>query len=332
MALLMGGSGSTGSSLLKNILGRHSAIFGSQEMSLFAKKEVYDDWEKSKKKIFNRHFGGLKNHGFHRYNRIDFYPSELLIKLDQIRKITSASTTLASFTAQLFATALRQHSKHLWLEKTPANSCLFNHFLRVFPEGHVIHTTRHPLETIASLVRRGFNPYYATCVYLINTACGLSCADDERYIIVPYETLTADPKSTISDVLGALKLEYEDKVLHPNQEDHISVTKLSGWMFDETDSVKVQPKNRFLALSDEVQKQILCAIQFVKISETGLNFYKSKFRTVNEIANELDYELPDLSFKKIHPAIPKWRKADKRNRLLKGYWRHYRNYPIELQI
>ena len=40
MQVVMGGSGSTGSSLLKNILNRHPDIFSGEETEFFAKKMI----------------------------------------------------------------------------------------------------------------------------------------------------------------------------------------------------------------------------------------------------------------------------------------------------
>ena len=51
MAILIGCSGSTGSSLLKTILNRHSQIFAGPEAGLFAFPQVYDNWEKYKHQL-----------------------------------------------------------------------------------------------------------------------------------------------------------------------------------------------------------------------------------------------------------------------------------------
>ncbi len=69
--VIMGGSGSTGSSLLKNILNRNSKIFAGTETSLFCKKGIYFNWSSAKSRLLKRGVRGLRNFGFHIYNGTD---------------------------------------------------------------------------------------------------------------------------------------------------------------------------------------------------------------------------------------------------------------------
>jgi len=57
MSVVIGCSGSTGSSLLKTILNRHSQIFAGPEAALFAFPQVYDNWKVCKKQLLK----GIKN-------------------------------------------------------------------------------------------------------------------------------------------------------------------------------------------------------------------------------------------------------------------------------
>ena len=68
MQVIMGGSGSTGSSLLKNIMNRHQEIFAGGETAFFAKKMIYDNWLKARSRILKRKLFGLRNFGWHIYN------------------------------------------------------------------------------------------------------------------------------------------------------------------------------------------------------------------------------------------------------------------------
>ena len=91
MVVLMGGSGSTGSSLLKNILNRHTKIYAGEESNLFCKKELYADFNNSKHRITKRGLFGLKNHGWHIYNGIDFVNNDYPISNAQIIEIAIKS-------------------------------------------------------------------------------------------------------------------------------------------------------------------------------------------------------------------------------------------------
>ena len=54
MAVLIGGSGSTGSSLLRTILNRHPLIFSGSELNFFNKKQLYYNWNKYKTRVLTK--------------------------------------------------------------------------------------------------------------------------------------------------------------------------------------------------------------------------------------------------------------------------------------
>ena len=53
MSIVIGCSGSTGSSLLKTMLNRHSMIFAGPETNMFAFPQVYEDWARTKQLLLN---------------------------------------------------------------------------------------------------------------------------------------------------------------------------------------------------------------------------------------------------------------------------------------
>ena len=134
MSIIMGGSGSTGSSLVKNILNRHPDIFAGEETSFFAKKNIYQNWDKVKKRITSRGIRGLRNHGFHLYNGTDLSENEYLNDQFEIQEMASSSESLAAFCSEYYRKPLSQTEARLWLEKTPANAACFDFFLDHFKE------------------------------------------------------------------------------------------------------------------------------------------------------------------------------------------------------
>ena len=56
MPILIGCSPSTGSSLLRRILNRHSQVFCGPETSLLTKKGFYSDWDLYKNRILNLNY------------------------------------------------------------------------------------------------------------------------------------------------------------------------------------------------------------------------------------------------------------------------------------
>ena len=319
--ILMGGSGSTGSSLLKNILGRHPNIFGSQETSLFAKAESYSNWEKIQKRIFKKKWAGLKNYGFHRYDRIDFDPKALGWTLDDIQDIAWHTDDFVEFSNTLFSKVAPSDQSIQWLEKTPANACCFQFFVQKFPTGKIVHTVRDPLDTIGSLVARGQSPYYATSVYLCNTAAALGLRHHAAYHEVKYENLVFSPEDTVRDICGFFGISYQNQMLTPGQEKHLESTTMEGWHYDETEKVQTGAVNRFYSLPIHLQKKILSIISTIGLSEAGAVRYQTDITNILQIAQMYDYSLPDLSSPK-RDELSSTRKRLQRehfSRILRGY-------------
>ena len=152
MQIIMGGSGSTGSSLLKNILNRNQEIFAGGETSFFAKKMVYENWQKAKSKVLKRKFSGLRNHGWHLYNGTDLLQPEYLWDKDDLNAALKETNSLQEFCKVYYDKSLNEARASMWLEKTPANSACFSFFLKAFGQGKAIHMVRNPFDTIASLM------------------------------------------------------------------------------------------------------------------------------------------------------------------------------------
>ena len=97
MRMLIGGSGSTGSSLLKNILSRHPEIFAGSETSLFTKRELYYNYSMHKWRILKSFPLGLKSHTFHMYNGADLIHNEYGHSIESIKKLISLTFEFQEF-------------------------------------------------------------------------------------------------------------------------------------------------------------------------------------------------------------------------------------------
>lgn len=331
--IIMGGSGSTGSSLLKNILGRHSQIFASQETSIFAKSEVYKDWAGAKKRILGKRWWGLANLGFHRYDRIDFYPEEVLFSKETLKDIIDNSETLPEFATALFSKACINKGANRWLEKTPANSFCFLPFKHVFPKAKIIHIVRNPLDTIASLIARGQNPYYATAIYLCNTAAGIEARSlGQDYLEIKYEDLVQTPRKSIATLCAFLEIQVEENMFEPRQESHSNGTTLPGWTYDETEKIQSGSVSRFTKLDKVGQDEILHAIHNIYINEKGQAAFSTNITDVISIAQYLKYVIPPCPRdEELRRKLLRFRKKDKRSRLKYEIKRPIMQYPVSIK-
>ena len=327
MIVLMGGSGSTGSSLLKNILNRHPSIFAGEESNFFCKHELYDDFEKHKHRINLRKISGLKNFGWHIYNGIDLINNHYPINSEELNSFIDESDSFHQLSHKLQKHFSKQDNQTIWLEKTPANASSFDKFLNCFPDGKVIHITRDPLDTIASLTRRGYNLYYAVCIYLINTASGLNVSGNNRAMLVKYEDLIYDAESEITKICNFLEIEPITSILKSKNES-VPNSKLDGWTYDETENIGKKSIGKFQQLTESAQEEILAAIEAIRISSIGVKEYNVSHKTIQDIALELNYTVPSPKSKPSNKII-QYRIMDQFRRIIRGY-KSGLKYPITI--
>ncbi|MCB0643972.1 MAG: sulfotransferase, partial [Phaeodactylibacter sp.] len=241
--VLVGGSPSTGSSLLVNILNRHSAICSGPETYLFIHPKLYTDWATYKRYLLRpKPFGGLKSIGWGPLNGAILKHKEYGYSTTQIQQLIQDSPTLQAF-ADIFFT--QQSGCQTWIEKSPSNVLAFPHFLESMPNAKVLLTLRDPYDTIASLVARGMHPVIAAAAYLVNNAFALRSYGHPRFSSLIYEEWIQSPKVALQPVLQTLDLHWEDQLL---QTPSASPLKMDGWLQDERGAVQTGSIGRFQRL------------------------------------------------------------------------------------
>lgn len=329
MQIIMGGSGSTGSSLLKNILNRHHDIFSGGETAFFAKKMIYDDWKKARSRVLKKKFFGLRNHGWHIYNGTDLLQNEYLWEKSDLDALLSKSDSLEQFTSSFYSKPMELKGANMWLEKTPANSACFSSFLSTFIDGKIIHIVRNPFDTIASLQNRGIDLYYAVGIYLLNTACGLSVRNSDRVYTLKYEDLIQNSMTTVQGICDFLNIKYHDYMLEP-QGEMVDKPKLSGWKYDETKAIGKGSVGRFNHMDEETQNAILEAVNMIHVNEKGKGYYNIQINNVNEICASLGYDFYELGKSSTFKNLKQQQNKDRLNRISRGYPTGF-YYPIDIR-
>jgi len=322
MSILIGCSPSSGSSLLRRLLNRHSEIFCGSETSLFAKEELYLDWKKNKGKINRPSLFGLSNAGWHNLIGVElteeygYNPKEFRELLKKNHK------DFSDFISDFYKPILESNKKSVWAEKTPSNAFTLEFFLERFEKGKVIHIVRNPYDAISSLYSRGMTLYNAVAVYLLNTAKALELKGNERCITIKYEDLVDEPKKILEIICSKIGLAYEEQMLVPSMAEG-GVTHMSGWNYKETEPIRQGSVGRFQLLDEETQSALLTRIA---ITSTNLTFAS---RTIKGICRSLGYSIIDGSEEpSIIDVLEREKKEDiKRRHFSRAYFRKS-NYPI----
>ncbi len=329
MPILIGGSPSTGSSLLVRMLHRHPAVFAGPETYLFIHRRLYADWPRFRSCLVRRCLvGGLKSEGWFRFNGARLALPEFGHTPREVRALVRAHDHLPSFAHAFFAKAMREKGATLWVEKTPSNVLCFALFRQYFPKGQVIHITRHPLDAMASLVARGHHPAWAAAAWLVNTALGLRTHDEPWQLTLRYEDLVARPELMLDGLCAAFGIPFVPVMLEAEERQ----VRMPGWQHDASGRVRGDSVGRFGRLDRTQQAALLQAVAAMRIREEFAAWHDIRHRNVAAAAQALHYELPEPPapnpdiLRKLKKAL--WR--DRLSRLARLYPTGWK-YPVALE-
>ncbi len=328
---LIGGSGSTGSSLLRQLLNRHSKIFCGPESSLFCKAELFDNWEKHKNKIQSKGLGGLKSNSFHVYRGIDLTLAEYGFSENMILGLIEQSASFASFCKTLFGVALDRQQKSICLEKTPGNAYNFKRFVTTFPKGKLIHIYRNPYDAIASMMSRGFSCYYACSIYLLNTSFALSNKNHTNYFDLSYESLVTNNEQ-IKSLCKFLNVDFEDQMMQPHKHQfQDEPMNIGNWQYKENEMIGTRSVGRHKKLSLEQRSLIFSFCSSLQIKSKFATSHKLDFVSIKSICTHLGYKFQEGGSIDNLSLIKTQRREDLLFRTRKNAYYNLFNYPLELK-
>ena len=218
--IIIGGSGSSGSTLLATIINRHPDISIGPELSLFNKPALYNEPYHLFSKNLERYMvKGTSTQGWFLYWKTLRELKKYGWDKNELIKMSYKCKNNIEFIDNLFNRYLEENDSSIWAEKNPSNSYYFQSFLKLYPNGRIIHIYRDYRDVVSSLKKRGMNSYYASMLYLYNTSTALGCRKQENYYQLSYEELVTDPSRTINDLCKFLKVSYDKKILDRALED-----------------------------------------------------------------------------------------------------------------
>lgn len=328
MTVLIGGSGSTGSSMLRTLLNRHSQIFSGPELNFFNKGELYRTWNSSKTKLLKEN-SRLFTEGWFPYPGDRLLENDYTWNRTELTQLINESKSIREFTEAYFAKPLQKTGASVWIEKTPSNAYCFQSFFEHFPEGRVVHMTRNPLDAIASLMSRGFSIFGATALWVYNSAAALSCKDDSRYFLLKYEELVSEPEKQVGNLLNFLELRLEKEVFNSQTSD--SSTKISAWKNDPSAEISKKSMGRFEQLDPLQKLKILTALNMFELSARHIEALGTSFGNARQICKTLNYALPEEIDKAIAQdlRVENWKEFVRRSKAF--YPTGWLNYPARLR-
>ena len=256
--VLIGGCGRSGTTLLREILNRHSKLFCGPETSMFG----LPFWPNNISKMWNLDEQALKSNA-------------------------QVTDNLVHFAEKFYIEQTNRAGKARPADKTPNNIRVIGKLLTWFPKGRFIHIIRdgrdvscslrnHPKEKIENgkIVPSLINRPIAECAqrWLDDTSSGLVYRGHPRYHEIKYEDLVTDPETVLRELCEFLDEDYEPSMVDPsaskddnmnagrlvnnqNSKEKVSNRSLGRWRDDLT----VDEKKDF----DNVAGELLIALGYV---------------------------------------------------------------------
>jgi len=252
--IFIGGMFKSGTSLLRAMLGQHSAIASGLETYWF-------DWNWSARESENMNV---------MYGRLAHFFD---MTVPEVSTMAVKSESAEQFLSVLMAEVARRQGKPRWAEKTPGNVAHADRIWAAWPEAQIVHIIRDPRDVFASLVeaKKWDSPEEFADRWVSTIGRGLRLKakikpSENSYIEIRYENLTADPEKTMRAVVDFLGEPWEPEVAQfsGRQEDFDKVLAATGKASTTLERLK-EP------LSGErvgIWSQVLTASQLAKLNAT----------------------------------------------------------------
>ena len=235
--IIIGGSGSSGSTLLATIINRHPDISIGPELSLFNKPALYNEpYHLFSKNLESYMVKGTSTRGWFLYWKTLRELKKYGWDKNELIKMSYKCKNNIEFIDNFFNRYLEENDSSIWAEKTPSNSYYFQSFLKLYPNGRIIHIYRDYRDVVSSLKKRGMNSYYASMLYLHNTSTALECRKQKNYYELSYEELVTDPSRSINDLCKFLKVPYDKKMIKESKGKNVN--QIKSWRNNPSGEIK----------------------------------------------------------------------------------------------
>lgn len=303
--IIIGGCGSSGTTLLQHLLNTHENIYCGPEMRLFNKKLLYamepEEFRVRLDGFLSRGVATstLRNShllGCSTYSRsmkdLTFLNNSQRFGLssEKIHGMLDNNDDFKSFVFKVRDSILSTSSKTIWVEKTPSNCYCIQEFLSLFPEGKYIHVIRDGRDVALSLVSRGAQPENAVRRWMHDTATILGFEEHSRVLTIKYEELVFMPKETLNTIFSFLgQKESGEDTLQKAQSVKPTNTAHATWESKPNSSISNQSIGKWQRAEDEIISYLECLFSFTHLISTPWMKLKQP-KNGNDILSAFGYE------------------------------------------
>ncbi len=259
--IVIGSSPSSGSTLLRTVLGRLPGVVSGGEIGaldrphLFAAdaetlRTQFDRWVR---KSASRPFVTGMNRVFARCEQWGWEQPELI-------EMGSSAGSWPEVLQRFFERA----GGDRWLEKTPGNVYAFGETRAAFPDVQLIHLVRDGRDAAASVMRRGASPFLAVSRWLCAAAAGLEHPDAYE---LRYEALVREPSVEVERLCAYLGERFDEALLAG---DDAAAPALGSWSASAGGAITTAAIGSYRDGDVETLLAHLGGVRLVSTGESGL--------------------------------------------------------------
>jgi protein-tyrosine sulfotransferase len=297
---IIGGCGSSGTTLLTHLLSRHPEICSGPEFNCFNHKELYCYSDLSTK--YSRMFNGKASpSGYFATHWFLTEPAYYGVTLDILDQWIKNSSDTSSFIEKVVDHVRKRFNSRFFIEKTPSNVYCFRNLAQTFPDVPIIHIIRDGRDVVCSLMKRGYSLFSAGSRWLYDTLCGIMLKGFDNYIEIKYEDLVSEPIATLKLLLRHLKIPSSSEILENNLKssdhgwhiDHFSTTHetAKAWRHKPSDPIQTSSIGRYKTELKSAELAVLYKICLSQSASTDLGINKFSF---GDLLERLDYAANDF--------------------------------------
>lgn len=233
------GASRSGTTMLNRIFGRHSKIFGLNELHVFGDlvqpDRLSESLDRQKQREISETIILREQHNvYHASKKLE---NDGLLNL-VCGRLASDSTAAEVF-IQTVDVLIEQTGKSIPCEQTPRNIFYAQNLLDAYPNAHIVHIVRDPRSVLASqkskwrlkfldgdhipwldIVRMwcNYHPVTLSKLWLEANRAANTLSEHSRFQSIKFEDLLTSPESVLSDLCAKIGLNYEDEMLDISHE------------------------------------------------------------------------------------------------------------------
>jgi hypothetical protein len=303
-------SGSSGSTLLVELLNRHPEIACGDEIGLLSKPIIYNNF-----KLFTKSLKLIRKVGI---SSSPFFCERTILRSLKSYKLSEQKVfadiklmqSINELLEYLYESIFNITGKAVWAEKTPENAYYIAEFTKKFPDSKIIHIVRDPRDVIMSLMNRGLSINHAAMNWLTAVSSVKRIEHNNKLIEIKYEDLVNNPKNELKKICDHLKVDFSMKYFLESKYccNNLEMSKgHKSWTMKSSESIS----------NKAVGKYKQSKIDFSEILEMRLTENAAKLFNINKLSiRELmqNYEYPENDIPNRKKALLKKRSAGKINK------------------